>query len=429
MDQSTTSPTYQSTAGALVATLSPINPQSSTSTTYSFTVTFGNPITSNSRMFITFPTAFTLATGTFTCTTNQSLTAPTCSYASGTSMMTVTGYVNRTLGANDGVLLTISGITNPVAVGVFSSLSISNTYSTTNDYVDTVISGVSFTVTPRTLSPANINIASSSYTVYSSATLTFTITNFNPVLANSNIFIGFPSELIRVASTCTVNSISKSCDSTTYNSYSGFLIYSAVTTAVATSGLTSYPISITGITMPTSTQPTSSFQIYIINPDNSVSEFIISGLTIAATTPTTYSSLSITSSSAVNYANSNFVFSFLPLFPIWNNSILMITLPSIMTGVSTCVAGTGITSLACSSVTNVINITLRFAVAQSVATAMSLTVSSMRNYPTLAQYSIQVTLYESSGNYLSTRQSFSLMNTQPNTIGINSGGFSPAIMA
>lgn len=55
-----------------------------------------------------------------------------------------------------------------------------------------------------------------------------------------------------------------------------------------------------------------------------------------------------------------------------------------------CTAGTAITSVTCTNALNVVTMTIRFTIAQTLATAMSFTLNTIRNYPTLAQYSIQV---------------------------------------
>ena len=211
IDRSSTSPAYQATVGNLIAALAPTNPQASTSTNYAFTITLGNAITSTSRILINFPASFSLPSGNFVCSSDRSVSSPICTYTSANSIMTITSFTSTALSQGNAIVLTINGITNPSVVGQIASFTITTTYSSTVDYVDTIVSGVQFTVTPRTLSPSNIVLTSSSNIVYSQASLTFTINNFNPVLANTNIFIGFPAELIRTSSTCSVNSVGKSC--------------------------------------------------------------------------------------------------------------------------------------------------------------------------------------------------------------------------
>ena len=179
--------------------------------------------------------------------------------------------------------------------------------------------------------------------------------------------------------------------------------------------------------MPISTQPSSSFQIYIVYPDGSVSEFLTTGLIITATTASSFSQLSISSSSNVNYASAVFTVNFTPLFPIPNNSILQITIPSSMTTTTSCSAGTTVNSITCTNTSTVISAVLGLSSVQTGPTAMAIMLNDVKNYPTLAQYQIQANLFDPTGTYQSSVQSSSLMNIQPNAIA-QTGSFSPAIM-
>ena len=426
IDQSTNLVSYQATVGTLTVTLTPSNTQTGLKSVYTFAITLGDGITSTSILFITFPSEFNMATGSFVCTSNQS-SNPSCAYNSINRRMTVTSFTSTPLASTNGISLAIQDIINPSMIGVFSSLSLTTTYSSTTDLVDTITSGVSFALTPRSLSKDNVTLTSSNYTVYALATLTFTITNLNPILANSDLFIGYPPEVTPTTAACQINSNGISCSLTTYNSYTGFYIPAVVTSDLASTGLSSFPVSLSGIYMPTSTKPSSSFQIYIIYPDSSVSEFLTTGLTITAMTPCSFSQLSISSSSNVNYANSVFTISVTPLFSISNNSILQITVPSLMTTTTSCSAGTGVNSVACTNTSTTVNAVLGFSSAQTGPTAMTIMLNNVKNYPTLAQYQIQVQLLDTTGTYQSSLQSFSLMNTLPNLIS-QSSSFSPAIM-
>lgn len=239
--------------GALLATLTPSNSQSSSLSTYAFSITLANSITSSSVLFITFPSEFAsiLATGIFTCTSNRS-SSPSCSYVSGTRIMTVSSYTSSSAASGDVILVSIQGITNPAMIGIFSSLILTTTYSSTTDTVDTVTSNVYFTLTPRTLTKDNVVLTSSNSTVYALSNLNFVITNLNPIQANSNIFIGYPSEVTPTTATCQVNSNGKLCTLSVYNGYNGFYISSAVATGLPSGGLATYPVSLMGVYMPTS---------------------------------------------------------------------------------------------------------------------------------------------------------------------------------
>ena len=426
IDQSTNLVSYQATVGTLTVTLTPSNTQTGLKSVYTFSITLGDGVSNTSNLFITFPSEFNMVTGSFVCTSNQS-SNPSCSYNNANRRMTVTSFTSTSLASTSGISLAIQDITNPSMIGAFSSLSLTTTYSSTTDLVDTITSGVSFTLTPRSLSKDNVTLTSSNYTVYALATLTFTISNLNPILANSDLFIGYPAEVTPTTAACQVNSNGKSCSLTTYKTYNGFYIPAVVSTALTEGGLSSYPVSLSGIYMPKSTQPSSSFQIYIVYPDGSVSEFLTTGLTITATTPCSFSQLSISSSSNVNYASSVFTVNVTPLFSIPNNSILQITIPSSMTTTTSCSAGVGVNTVTCTNTSTVISAVLGLSSAQTGPTAMTILLNNVNNYPTLAQYQIQVNLLDPTGTYQSSVQSFSLMNIQPSSI-TQTGSFSPAIM-
>lgn len=184
--------TYTATSGVLSASLSASVLEIGATSVYTLQVTFTNKVTSAGVLYITFPNVFTMASGTFSCTSNASIST-TCNYASSSRTMTVTSI--STSGVNSGttVSLTINGITNPISVGSFQSLSLASTYNSSSDYVDTLSSGLSLTLTTRLLPASNVAISASASTVYTLTTMTITITNQNPLAISSLLYIVIPS--------------------------------------------------------------------------------------------------------------------------------------------------------------------------------------------------------------------------------------------
>ena len=270
MDSSSNSVTYQASVSSLTASLTALNTQTGGTTVYTFLITLSNPITTTAYIIINFPPDFTMSNGNFPCTSNRSQTTPTCSYTS--RVMTVTNAVSAAnLPAGSVISLVVQGMVNPLALGLFSSMVITTTYNTSTSYVDTATSGVSFVVTSRTLTAANVVLTSSNYTVFSVATLSFLISNQNPILSNSNLFIGFPVEVVPTSASCQVNLLGVSCTSVTYKGYQGLWLQGINTASVAVEGLASLPVTISNVQMPKSTIPSSSFQVYIVFSDGTVS--------------------------------------------------------------------------------------------------------------------------------------------------------------
>ena len=152
-------------------------------------------------------------------------------------------------------------------------------------------------------------------------------------------------------------------------------------------------------------------------------------MTIVATLPSKYTALSLSSSSPINYASSTFTVDLTPLFIIPNNSVITITYPTSMTGTTSCSTNSAsLSSVGCTFSANIVTIVVGLPATQTVATRIIFTLNNILNYPTMAQYSIQLTLRDPTGSYLSSQDTYTLMNTQPNSVSIAYGSFSPSIM-
>lgn len=183
--------TYTATSGVLSASLSATMLEIGATSVYTLQVTFTNKISATGKLYVTFPAVFTMSSGSYVCTSNTSASA-SCSYSSSSNTMTVSSISTSGLSSGAVVLITLSGIVNPLSVGSFQSLSLVSTYSSSTDTVDTLSSGLSLTLTTRTLPASNVGLGSTTYTVYTLTTFSFTITNQNPLKASSLLYIVIP---------------------------------------------------------------------------------------------------------------------------------------------------------------------------------------------------------------------------------------------
>jgi hypothetical protein len=369
-----------------------------------------------------------MVSGTYSCTSNQS-SSVACSYSAANRIMTVNSISQTTISANSSVTLVISGIVNPISVGAFQSLSLMSTFSGSSDTVDTVSSGLSLTLITRGLSASNVVLTSSSMYVYTIASFTFTITNQNPLPANSILYVVLPSDITYSNSyTCMRGVLSVSCSNSTIDSQVAILVSLGNSATIAASGLATTPIVINNLYTPTSTKQTSTFKLYLVYSDGTRSEQLTDGLFFAATNPSAFSVLQVTSNSSQNYHNpTSFVVSVTTPFPLQNSTVLKITFPNVMSTTATCTAvSSSLQTPVCTNNSNILSIVLQFNT--SPVTSVVISLDNMINYPSLASYSVMVSLLSSDLIYQISQGTYSLQNQLPNSITLNSWSFSSNIM-
>jgi hypothetical protein len=157
--------------------------------------------------------------------------------------------------------IVISSITNPSAIGNFTAILITSYFLSQGSYYvqDINQNSAYFSLSSRPLALSDINITSSSYTVYALSDYSFSLRNNNQIAANSYIWIVFPNEITLSATTCNHVCI--------YGSYNGSQAVQFQQIGPLSSSTLSSLTVYHGIN-PISTKPTSSFQIYIYNSQN-----------------------------------------------------------------------------------------------------------------------------------------------------------------
>jgi hypothetical protein len=256
MDILTTSFTYIANRATITSTsIGATNSQIGASSTYTVQFVLGQPLTSTSAVVVGLPSMF------------QGLIAgcsPNCTVT--TTRITFTN-VSTSVGSL--ISLTLSNVVNPVQIGTTSSLTLYTLYNANqpSSYVEYTNTGLTLNLIARVIQSSNIVITSSSAVVsMSPVSLSFTITNVNPLPANVYLQIILPIE-VAVASTgqltCMVGSSAISC---TYNSASRTITFSSISSSPLSTGqLNSTPVIISNLVNPSSTSSTSSFALYIFN--------------------------------------------------------------------------------------------------------------------------------------------------------------------
>lgn len=169
------------------------------------------------------------------------------------------------------ISLTLTNVVNPISIGATTSLILYTLYSSaqTNSYVEYVNSGLSVNLVARIIPSSNIAISSNSQVVsFFPCSFTFTITNVNDLPANVYLEVYIPPEIgvsaAQINCQAGVSAVSCSYDSTTRK-----ITFSSLSaTSIAAGTLSSTPIVINNLVNPSSTSPTSSFGVYLLNTLN-----------------------------------------------------------------------------------------------------------------------------------------------------------------
>jgi hypothetical protein len=259
MDALSTSLTYSATRAPISsASMSASSLQIGTSASYTITFTLGQPLTASSAIVIALPVSYQGKVGGC----SPSPCSVTSSQVTYTSVATTTG---------TSVTLTLTSVTNPLSIGTTNSLTLYTLYSSSQptSIVEHTSTGLTVDLIARVIPTSNIVITSTSQVVsYFPASFTITITNVNQLPANVYLQVKIPTEIgVSVAQlNCQVGSAALSC---TYDSATRMVTFSALSTAIIAAGaLASSPVVINNLMNPSSTSPTSSFGVYLLNTLN-----------------------------------------------------------------------------------------------------------------------------------------------------------------
>ncbi len=269
-------------------------------TSYTFSITTTDPLSSSSLIKITMPSSVTISTNSSNCAVLSGLgikQEPTCSISSLTNSILISNIngSSSNVGAQT-FTLTINGLTNPGDISKTNDFQITTYYGSSQSGVTNTGSATGITPTAGLISIATVSVVPSSYTVYATGvtyTITFNSTYLIPI--NGYIVIEIPTDIgINVVSLATY---------TKYSINGGAFIGTAGT---GTTGASSYVITIPNIA-PTSSISANSmislrFSGICTNPSNTriispitITTFsssakieAVSGITVQMTTPASF---------------------------------------------------------------------------------------------------------------------------------------------
>ena len=222
---------------------------------------------------------------------------------------------------------------NPNTLGSTTSLTIYTLYesSVSSSIVEQRNSGLTLSLIARSILTQNIAISSSSQVVSNyPSTYSISISNMNALPAFSYIKVYLPAEISYLDAsqiTCQSGMFSLSC---TFDVGTRILTFSYFSSGSILAGqLQTSTIFISNLINPTTTTPTSSFQLLIYNSNNQLIEYATSGLSYRVTIAANFYSLSLTPNNTINSALTSLDITFNVASTTYtNNSVLVVTFPS-----------------------------------------------------------------------------------------------------
>jgi len=196
-------------ASTLSATILPQITTVSANTTYQFTITTPDPITSAGIITITFPSSIQLAFTSSNCASVSGASTnpnPTCAKSGNTLIISNLNLTNSIFPAMT-FNINVSGIINPPSTKPSLSFTISTYYTASLSSLVSTFTGNPITATAATLNSALASITPSSYVAGDSGvTFTITFTTSNTIPIGGSVVIGIPKVI-----TTAIGSVSSSC--------------------------------------------------------------------------------------------------------------------------------------------------------------------------------------------------------------------------
>ena len=383
--ESSSSITYSAYRSLITtASLSSSSLQIGVSCTYTITFNLGQPLISSSAVVVGLPSQLQGKVGT-------------CSPSPCTVTSTSVTFTSVSTTVGSSITLTLGSVINPYSLGTTTSLTLYTLYysSISTSIVEYVNSGLTLSLIARASTAASATISPSSSVVNNyPTTYTITLTNLNPIPIYTYIVLYIPLEITTIGQIgCQSGTFVVSC---TFDSGTKLLTLSALTSAVSAGQLVSSPFSLSNLINPSSTMPTTSFQVFYYNSNNLLIEYITSGLSIQMTTAANFAALSLTPNSTVNSALTSLSVSFnVPSASYQNNSYLVVTFPTAisLTNIFCSTISSNILAItSCSIYSNTVKMMISFnSISTSTNTRLSL--GPYNNYPSLQPYTIQVDLF------------------------------------
>jgi hypothetical protein len=291
---------------------------------YTFTITTTNTLSATASVIVLFPIEYSLSSSTGTCAsasgTNVS-TTPTCTINSPRTL-TVTNLLTAGLSGGRNIIFQAGSILNPSQALTTSQFTISTVYETAGGIVD-ISSNQQVVIIPSMIT--SVIVTPSNTVTNQLANYNFQIQNTNSLSSGSFIQLQVPADIIVGTLSCFVNtSIVVTCQNI---SATVINITGVVSNSVAVGLLKNSPITIVGLTNPTTFKPTGSFAITIYTSTFISIEALSSGITVVMTTATTLTSLSITPSNMLTGQQATYLISLSTPFVLTNNSNMSISFP------------------------------------------------------------------------------------------------------
>lgn len=333
--------TLQANPSNLTFTVIPLVSTINQNTTYQFTITITDAITSNGMLLITFPNTITLGFTSNSCASSTgTLMNPTPNCTKSGNSLYLSNLNSTTNNFTSTIFkINITGIINPPSTQPTSNFNVSSYY--TND-INTLVStrsNVFITATAGIMNSSLASISSTSYLVGNTGTsYTFTFSISNQIGINGYVTIGIPNVIVTaissVGSYCFsqifgASSFSATNCTGTSNSSFYFITFTnlfQVTSAPVNTVLKLQILSI--FTNPPSTQIVNTFTISTFSAAGFIIDQLTSGLSLQMTTPANFLSISINPLSSVNSATTSYTFSFSQPSSITIGALLYIYFPS-----------------------------------------------------------------------------------------------------
>lgn len=291
------------------------------------------------------------------------------------------------------------------------------------------------TATTATISANNVTIVPSSYIVGSTGvSYTVSFVTGNAIPLNGFIVLGIPLAIQTTASSISSNCLS-SIGAATPTS----------TVCTATSNTSNYIVNFTKLfqsagiaanitlnlrvanifTNPQSTLPVSSFSIATYSATGYLIEQISSGLSISMTTPADFTSATVSATSQVNSATTEYTFTLGQTSPLSASSFLDVVFPAeVSLNNPTCKDLTG-TILSCSVSSKTVSVTLP---STAVASSFGVKINGVVNPPSQkpsSRFGFRTRTPDGVGKYSENLSSVSITNTVPSVFPYISGTFTP----
>jgi hypothetical protein len=438
----TGSTTLTATAGALTASVSTAVSTVWQNTSYIFSITTSNPLSSSGMIRVVLPSQVTLSTSSTSCASlsgTGTATQPVCSFSSSNTILLNSINSSSSTIAAQTLTLTINGLTNPGDASASGSFSISTYYSNALAGMTDSGSAAGITATVGTIDVATVSITPSSYVVYQTGvTYTFAFNTTYPIPIGGLISVTVPTDIgLNTANLATYSKyslnggtfVSIPATFATSSTYQLNFTNIAATSAIPAGSRIS--LQLAGIcTNPSSTRIVSPFGITTRSSTAPIET--VSGMSLQMTTPADFYIVDVARSSQQNSALASYTFTLKQQAALIAGSLLLIDFPSdiAMTVGSTCtnLAGTAVT---CSQTSyQGLVVTLE---AVGAGVQFGVVVSLVRNPPSYRPSTVNFVFATKTADQLSSYAYRtivnSLTNSVPSAFSSVSYSFSPAAYA